>query len=61
MQKYNSIIGQLSTGSWKIAIPTDLDDENTNKSILNLRVGSNPRLTYVDKEKFEKAEEFCVK
>ena len=53
MQKFDSIIGQLSTGSWKIAIPDDLDDENTNKSIYQLRIGTQQRLTWVDKEKFD--------
>lgn len=57
MQKFDSIIGQVSTGSWKVAIPTDLDDENTNKSVYQLRVGTQQRLIYVDKEKFD---EFLV-
>jgi hypothetical protein len=53
MQKFNSIIGQATTGSWKIAVPTDLDDQNTNKSVYNLRLGTNARLDWVDKEKFD--------
>lgn len=53
MQKFNTIIGQVSTGSWKVAVPTDLDDQNTNKSIYNLRLGKESRLTWVDKEKFD--------
>jgi len=31
----------------------DLDDENTNKSIYNIRIGTQQRLTWVDKEKFD--------
>ncbi len=53
MQKFDTIIGQLSTGSWKVAIPDDLDDENTNKSIYQIRIGTEQRLTWVDKEKFD--------
>lgn len=53
MQKFNSILGNATTGSWKVAVPTDLDDQNTNKSIYNLRIGTKQRLTWVDKEKFD--------
>jgi len=53
MQKFDAIIGQVSTGSWKVSIPEDLDDENTNKSIYQLRVGTQQALTWVDKEKFD--------
>ncbi len=53
MQSFDNIIGQLSTGSWKVAIPADLDDENTNKSIFQLRVGAQQKLTWVDKAKFD--------
>jgi hypothetical protein len=53
MQKFDTIIGTVSTGSWKVAIPDDLDDENTNKSIYTIRIGTQQRLTWVDKEKFD--------
>lgn len=57
MQKFDTVIGQLSTGSWRVVIPDDLDDENTNKSIYKIRIGTQQRLTWVDKEKFD---EFMV-
>ncbi len=57
MQSFDQIIGNVSTGSWKVAIPADLDDENTNKSIYNIRIGTQQRLIWVDKEKFD---EFMV-
>lgn len=50
MQKFDSIIGQASTGTWKIAVPTDLDDQNTTKSIYNFRIGKELELDWVDKE-----------
>lgn len=53
MQKFNSIIGNLSTGSWKVSVPTDLDDQNTEKSIYNIRIGTQQRMVWVDKEKFD--------
>lgn len=53
MQKFDSIIGQLATGSWKVTMPTDLDDQNTNKSVYQLRIGAEQRLIWVDKKKFD--------
>lgn len=53
MQKFDAVIGNLSTGSWKVTIPTDLADQNTNKSIYNLRIGTEQRLAWVDKQKFD--------
>lgn len=53
MQKFNVIIGSVATGSWKVPVPTNLDDQNTNGSIYNLRLGGNSRLVWVDKEKFD--------
>ena len=53
LQNFNQIIGNLTTNSWKVALPTDVDDQNTNKSIFQLRVGTQQRMIYVDKEKFD--------
>lgn len=52
MQKFDQNIGQVTTGSWRIALPTDCDDQNTNKSIYNFRIGKSSNLTWVDKEKW---------
>lgn len=52
MQKFNFNIGQAGTGQWRLPVPTDLDDQNTNRSIYILKLGANPRLTWVDFEKF---------
>ncbi len=53
LQKFDSNIGQLPVGGWRLAVPTDQDDQNTFKSVYNLRVGTKERLTKVDKEKFD--------
>lgn len=48
-QKFNQIIGQITPGTWRVAVPTDLRDPNTFKSILGLRVGKKGRkLYYID-------------
>ena len=52
MQKFNVNIGQAGTGEWKLPMPVDVDDQNTNSSIYILKLGANPRLTWVDFEKF---------
>lgn len=52
MQIFDYDLGQLATGQWRIALPDDIDDENTNKSIYNFRVGTGTNLTWVDKAKW---------
>lgn len=53
MQKFDTILGQVTTGSWTIPMPSDVDDANTNKSIYKLRIGSEQKLTWVDKDRFD--------
>ena len=52
MQQFDYSLGETSTGTWKVAVPTDLSDQNTNKSIYNFRIGKETELTWVDKEKW---------
>ncbi len=52
MQQFDKNIGQLTTGQWKIALPTDCDDQNTNKSIYNFKIGKGTNIIWVDKEKW---------
>jgi len=52
MQVFNYSLGELRTGTWKIAAPTNLDDQNTNKTIWNFKIGTSTNLTWVDKEKW---------
>lgn len=48
-QKFNQDIGNIIPGSWRVAVPTDLRDPNTNKNILGLRIGRDGReLDYID-------------
>jgi len=52
MQVFNYSLGELTTGTWKIAVPTNIDDQNTNKTIWNFKIGTSTNLTWVDKEKW---------
>jgi hypothetical protein len=53
MQKYDYIIGQLSTGSWKVAVPADQDNRDTFKSVNSIRIGTEEDLIQVDKIQFD--------
>lgn len=52
MQVYDYSLGDLTTGLWKIALPTNCDDQFTNKTIWNFRIGTGDNLTYIDKQKW---------
>ena len=53
MQSFNQVIGQTSIGVWSVAAPSDLDDQFSNRSIYNVKIGKETNLTYVDKEKWD--------
>jgi hypothetical protein len=53
MQSFNTIIGQTEEGTWKIAVPVDLDEQMTYKSIWNFRVGKEYDMCWVDKAEFD--------
>lgn len=51
--KFNTDIGNAIPGQWSVAAPTDLRDRNTNKNILQLRIGKNGQpLDYQDNLQF---------
>ncbi len=45
---------EASVGSWRVALPLDIDDSNTNKSIWNFSIGKDPAMTWTDKEEFDR-------
>ena len=53
MQEFDYNLGNTTLGGWKIALPTDCDDQNTNKSIWNFRIGTQPNMVWVDKAKWD--------
>jgi hypothetical protein len=52
MQVFDYSLGQLSTGQWRVAVPANLDDQNTNKSIYNFHIGTMDDLVWIDKQKW---------
>ena len=57
LQSFNYSLGSSVRGSYIYTMPTDAEDKNTNKSILDVRVGTDEGLTYVDKKELEKEQE----
>lgn len=53
MQQFDANVGKFRVGEWRIAMPSDINDPDTNKSIYNIRVGTNGRLAWVDKAKWD--------
>lgn len=51
--KFNTNIGQMVAGKWKVTAPTDLRDQNTYKNILSIRIGKQNRpCVYQDNNRF---------
>lgn len=51
--KFDTDIGTIIPGQWKVSSPTDLRDKNTPKNILGIRIGrQNTPLDYQDRVRF---------
>lgn len=51
-QKFDENIGSITQGLRRISMPSDVYDQNTNRSILNLRIGDGLPLTYIDRSEY---------
>ena len=52
LENFNYVLGQTSRGIYTFSLPTDIQEKNSNKSILNVRIGANSPLRYMDKREF---------
>lgn len=52
MQVFDYSLGSILTGQWRVTVPANLDDQFTNKSIYNFRIGTQTNLQWVDKQKW---------
>lgn len=51
--QFNNITGQMLAGQWRIAVPSNLRDPNTNKNILSIRCANQNRpVIYQDRVRF---------
>jgi hypothetical protein len=53
MQSFNTIVGQTQTGTWKLALPANMDDQNTYKSLWNFRIGKEPDMDWIAKDEWD--------
>ena len=60
LQNYNYVLGQTSRGGYVFTLPTDIEDANSIKSILDVRVGGDQGLIYRDKKEFERETENLI-
>lgn len=50
---FGAVWGQIISGQWRMAVPTDLRDPNTYKNILSIRIGDQNRpVVYQDRVRF---------
>lgn len=50
---YNAVLGQVSRGVNSVTLPTDIYDNETNKSIISVRVGDQGKLQYLSPGDFK--------
>lgn len=49
LESFNYPLGQTSRGNFSFSMPSDIEDPNSIKSILSVRVGGGTNLKYIDK------------
>lgn len=53
-QSFNAVLGTVTVGSWRVAVPTDLRFPNGNDNILGIRIGQvGMPVRYISKQKFD--------
>lgn len=53
LQSFDYVAGAVLQGTYATTLPTDIEDKNSHKSILGVRVGTGDNLTYRDKREWE--------
>jgi len=53
LNSMNYDAGDAATGDFELALPTNIEDDETQKSILGLRIGTGRNLTYLDRTEYE--------
>jgi hypothetical protein len=52
-RKFNTIIGTALTGSYRIEMPTDVENPSTAENVYGVRIGSNSNMNYYDKKEWD--------
>lgn len=53
VQEFNYVLGQMTRGEYSWSLPTTYYDKNSDRSMLQVRVGTSSALTYKDKIEFD--------
>ncbi len=53
-RKYNVDIGNVTTGMFRIALPTDVEKPHTAENVYGVRIGSENNMVYFDKKDWDK-------
>ena len=53
MQSFNQVVTNALVGAIRASLPSNADDQNTNTSVWNFRIGTNPNMQWVDKAKYD--------
>lgn len=51
-QKFDEEIGNMEMGVRRFAMPTDIYEKNSNKSVLNVRIGNSYPLDFIDRSEY---------
>lgn len=52
-RNFNSDIGNVSTGMYRVDLPTTVERPYTSENIYGVRIGSNPNMRYYDKKEWD--------
>ena len=53
LQAFDQSLGAVVRGDWTVAMPSDIEDANSNRSVQGVRIGTGKDLYYKDKDEFE--------
>lgn len=52
-RKFNTAVGNVETGSYRISLPTDVQRPYSAENIFGVRIGTNPNMMYYDKKEWD--------
>lgn len=53
-RRYNYDLGNITTGIYRIAVPSDLENPSTGENVYGVRIGNNANLAWMDKKEFDR-------
>ena len=53
-RRYNYDLGNVTTGMYRIAVPTDLENPNTGENLFSVWIGNNAAMEWMDKKEYDR-------